>query len=204
MRTKTEERRLLILDEAAVVFQDVGYEKASMAEISQRVGGSKATLYNYFPSKEDLFVAVMEHKAKRHMAGIFELLNHEAPLADVLLRFSREFVRVRLSPELVSIHRMAEHEGDRTEVGQLLYRNGIQRGWTLVADFLAECMRRGTLPQADAGVAAWHLKALVEAEVREPRMLGVMKEMPPDEVLSTVVARAVKVWLRGYGAAAEA
>ena len=87
MRTKSEERRVLILEIAAQVFQETGYEKASMAEISSRVGGSKATLYNYFPSKEELFLAVMELKAERHMLGIFELLTHDAPLAEVLQKF---------------------------------------------------------------------------------------------------------------------
>ncbi len=199
MRTKSEERRVLILEIAAQVFQETGYEKASMAEISSRVGGSKATLYNYFPSKEELFLAVMELKAQRHMLGIFEVLTHDAPLAEVLTQFAVAFMAVRLSPPLVAIHRMAEHEADRTEVGQLLYTNGIARGWKAVADFLSEAMARGDMPAADAQTAAWHLKALIEAEITEPRMLGVMRVAPPAEVLATTVQRGLAVWLKAYG-----
>ncbi len=55
MKTKTESKRQAILKAAADVFRDVGFERASMEEIRARIGGSKATLYNYFPSKEKLF-----------------------------------------------------------------------------------------------------------------------------------------------------
>jgi AcrR family transcriptional regulator len=55
MKTKTESKRQAILTAAAEVFREVGFERASMSEIRARIGGSKATLYNYFPSKEKLF-----------------------------------------------------------------------------------------------------------------------------------------------------
>ncbi|WAC71377.1 TetR/AcrR family transcriptional regulator [Roseateles sp. SL47] len=199
MRTKTEERRVLILDIATEVFLEVGYEKASMAVISSRVGGSKATLYNYFPSKEELFLAVMEYKASRHMVGVFDQLHHDAPLEDVLIRFGIALLEMRLSPELVAIHRMAEHEADRTVVGQLIFHNGIERGWTSVGDFLAECMHRGILPENDPMVAAWHLKALIEANICDRRMLGVIRETPPIDEITVSVRRGVAVWLKGYG-----
>ena len=44
MRVKTDDRRAAILEAAVEVFREVGYERASMAAISARVGGSKATL----------------------------------------------------------------------------------------------------------------------------------------------------------------
>jgi hypothetical protein len=53
MRTKSDERRQAILDVATQIFKDIGYERASMAAIAARVGGSKATLYSYFPRKRN-------------------------------------------------------------------------------------------------------------------------------------------------------
>ena len=40
-----------------------------MSEIAKQVGGSKATLYNYFKSKEEIFAAVMESSATRDIAN---------------------------------------------------------------------------------------------------------------------------------------
>lgn len=59
MRRTSEAKRDAILDVAAGLFREVGFERASMAEISARVGGSKATLYSYFDSKEALFFEVL-------------------------------------------------------------------------------------------------------------------------------------------------
>jgi hypothetical protein len=50
-------------------------------------------------------------------------------------------------------------------------------------------------------VAAWHLKALIEAEIAEPRMLGVMRAAPPADILAATVQRGLEVWLRAYGPA---
>ena len=119
-------------------------------------------------------------------------------LGERLRHFGERYLRIRLSDELVAIHRMAEHEGSRTEVGRLLFNNGVRRGWGLVADFLRQAMDSGALPACDPWVAAWHLKALLEAELREPRVLGVLSALPEDAELGAVVERALAVWARGY------
>jgi AcrR family transcriptional regulator len=55
VRVKTAARREAILAAAKQVFQDMGYDRASMDEVAARFGGSKATVYRYFGSKEALF-----------------------------------------------------------------------------------------------------------------------------------------------------
>ena len=51
MRVRTEEKRREIVRVASDLFHDNGYERTSMSMISERLGGSKATLYGYFKSK---------------------------------------------------------------------------------------------------------------------------------------------------------
>ena len=60
VRVKTADRRQAILEVAHDVFQEMGFERASMAVISRRLGGSKGTLYGYFRSKEELFETAMK------------------------------------------------------------------------------------------------------------------------------------------------
>jgi len=50
-------RRDEIVRIASEAFLDAGYAGTAMSTAASRVGGSKATLYNYFPSKEELFAA---------------------------------------------------------------------------------------------------------------------------------------------------
>ncbi len=56
MKVKREARREAMLAVALDLFREVGFEAASMSQIAARVGGSKATLYNYFSSKEELLL----------------------------------------------------------------------------------------------------------------------------------------------------
>jgi AcrR family transcriptional regulator len=59
-----QETRARLLEAAAREFGRVGFERANIDAISMDAGFSKGTIYNYFPSKEDLFVAVVEAAAE--------------------------------------------------------------------------------------------------------------------------------------------
>jgi AcrR family transcriptional regulator len=57
-----EERPQQILDAALSVFAEHGIDAAKLEEIAARAGVSKGTIYLYFPSKEELFRAVIRQK----------------------------------------------------------------------------------------------------------------------------------------------
>jgi AcrR family transcriptional regulator len=56
----TEVYRRAILDAAEAVFGAHGFAQARMADIAEAAGMAAGTLYNYFPSKEAIFVALFE------------------------------------------------------------------------------------------------------------------------------------------------
>ena len=101
MRVKTEERRQAIIEVAREAFTAQGFENTSMAEIASRVGGSKATLYNYFSSKEELFAAVIDEFGKQKIADAFTSLQSEQPINEQLLRLGEHYLQFRLTPEVV-------------------------------------------------------------------------------------------------------
>ncbi len=68
MRVKSEEKRQAILEIAKYSFTKQGFEQTSMSHIAKMLGGSKATLYNYFSSKAAIFTAVMESSATEQIA----------------------------------------------------------------------------------------------------------------------------------------
>lgn len=68
--TRTEKTRARILDAAALVFATSGYDGSTVDEVAVAAGVSKPSVYAYFPSKAQLFVAVVRQHARRD----FELL----------------------------------------------------------------------------------------------------------------------------------
>src|SRR3954469_23289083 len=77
-RLSAEDRRSAILDAALEVFSRHGYNGASIDEIAQAAGISKALIYEHFPSKKDLHVSLLE----RHTQEIFVRLAETADTDD--------------------------------------------------------------------------------------------------------------------------
>src|SRR3974390_1875690 len=108
MKTKTESKRQAIIQAAAEVFREVGFDRASMSDIRKRVGGSKATLYNYFPSKEKLFFEVMHHVKESELeASTGEMDAETDDLKRELVHFGLKFMTVLYSPESIAVRRLA-------------------------------------------------------------------------------------------------
>ncbi len=60
LRLPRDERRAQLLNAALEVFTAAGYHAAAMDEIADRAGVSKPVLYQHFPSKLDLYLAVLD------------------------------------------------------------------------------------------------------------------------------------------------
>ena len=66
-----EERRAEILDGARRVFGRHGFEGSTVVRLEQEIGVSRGAIFHYFPSKEELFIAVAERQSDR-LARLFE------------------------------------------------------------------------------------------------------------------------------------
>ena len=58
-------RRAQLLDAAQAAFVESGYHAAAMDEIAERAGVSKPVLYQHFPGKLDLYLALIDHHRVR-------------------------------------------------------------------------------------------------------------------------------------------
>jgi len=201
MRVKTEAKRDAIVQGAAEVFRELGFEGASMSEIAARVGGSKATLYSYFASKEELFIAVTHGTAKVHFAPIFAALGQESDddIEQVLQRFGEKILAVVCTQEAIQARRAVIAESGRSDIGRLFFEGGPRKGLTELAAFLERQMHKGRLRKADPMVAARHLMALLESETVAPCLLGVEGLLPRKE-LREAMRRALQTFLGGYAA----
>jgi AcrR family transcriptional regulator len=87
------ERREQILEGARRCFAENGYEGATVAKLEAEIGLSRGAIFNYFPSKEDLFVEL----AVRDSARMSEIW-----IADGLEALVREVVE--LDPDWLSVY----------------------------------------------------------------------------------------------------
>jgi len=197
VRTKSEARRQTILEVAAKAFNEGGFEATSMSEIAARVGGSKATLYNYFPSKEALFAAVMVNQVKEHAAPLVHAFVEAAEIGDGVRRLAPRYIRLMLRPEVLAVNRLCVAEGERCGFGPDVYKQGPKPAWNNIAERLKRAMDEGALRKADPWTAALHLKALCEAGLVEEKLRG-WRETATDEEIAETGAAAAEAFLRAY------
>lgn len=70
---RKQERPQELLDAALTLFVEKGFAASRAEEVAQRAGVSKGTLYLYYPSKEELFKAVVRHNLSSLIAEGEEL-----------------------------------------------------------------------------------------------------------------------------------
>ncbi len=81
-----------LLDAALALFVEKGFAATHVEEVAARAGVSKGTLFVYFPSKEELFKAVVHENASRHLEQAFhEVTQFQGPSAELLRELLRRW-----------------------------------------------------------------------------------------------------------------
>jgi AcrR family transcriptional regulator len=197
VRVKSDARRAAIAAAAWQVFRESGYERATMSEINARAGGSKATIYNYFASKDELFVAALEYGLQESTQGPFKQLASSGPLPERLVRFARAYMASRLQPDMIAIDRILVAEAGRSNVFEAVREKSYLKR-RMIADLLEPEMAEGHLRDADPIRAAIHLLALIEANVLDRHLHGDMTLTP--EEIDEQIHLGVDTFLRAYAA----
>ena len=198
MRVRTEEKRDAIVQAASEVFLELGFEGASMSQIAARVGGSKRTLYGYFPSKEELFVAFAKDMSDRYIDPLLDALSQSnGPVAETLQRFGEDILGFLCAPSSITIWPTIIGVSGRSDVGALFFNSGPEEGVQRMADYLQTQMDRGAIRCADVLIASRQFGGLLEAETLMPCLFGALKA-PSPEYLRGAAQRAVEMFLAAY------
>jgi AcrR family transcriptional regulator len=183
-RQSPDERRDHIIDVAADVFAQDGYAAASMSTIAARLGGSKATLYKYFTSKEQLFGAVMEWRCDRVLASLRALRSSdEEDLESLLTDFGARFLSKIYEPVSLDVHRMIQSECSRFPE---LARAFVRAGPNAVLEELCATLERfvvaGKIACPDLELAAGQFMGMVRGDQHFRFSLGLLPALGPAEI----------------------
>ncbi|MEG3135966.1 TetR/AcrR family transcriptional regulator [Rouxiella sp. T17] len=207
MRTLNTERRNAIVDTATELFQEMGYERTSMNEVARRVGGSKATLYNYFSSKEALFeMVVRTYSTQLLNAAALELATYsqgDMPFEQKLQRFGERMLGVLVTDHrAIKIYRCVLAEAGNSCIGELYRAAGTQESLEKLAELMATAIKAGELKHADPMLRAIQFTSLMKAEAY---VMLLQREPVPRtaEQVKEMVSRGVQLFLYGALALAE-
>jgi AcrR family transcriptional regulator len=145
---RSETRRLL-LDAATAEFAQEGYNGANINRISKAAGFAKGTVYNYFPSKRALMLALIDEIAAAHHQFVAEQVRQEGNPVRRLQRFfgaGLEWITHNLSQGRVMLTML---NGPDAEFKLRMWQGYEPMFQLIIDDILAPGMEQGVFRQED-------------------------------------------------------
>ena len=187
-----------IVKVASQSFIEQGYAGTTMSDIAATLGGSKGTLWNHFPSKEVLFIAVVEHLTAAFRAELTNILTPGHDVETTLRKFCAEYLDKVTSSDGIALYRLVIRENDRfPEIGRIFYERGPQLTQAQLAGFFTDAMDRGVMRRDDPVHLAQHLTAICLSGVHQKLLMGLADHARRDQ-LSQDAERSVAVFMRAY------
>ncbi len=184
-----------LLDIATEVFLKHGYENANVADITTRAGASKQTIYSRYPTKADLFIAVITRKTSELQEMYAKTLVLKEPLAKILEDFGTSLLNSLSNPELRSLYQVVVAESPEfPKLANAFWKIGPQRSVMMLRDCLINHPEfRGEYPEHAAEMfcaLCWGL-SILKVQLHRGYVM-------PEEKRRLNVREAVRTFLASY------
>ncbi|MBR2174344.1 MAG: TetR/AcrR family transcriptional regulator [Sphingopyxis sp.] len=191
-------RRKAFVDAARELFFANGYAGTTMSSIASKVGGSKTTLWTYFPSKEDLFAAVVDDIVAQYGDALAIDLPLDEPVPDVLRTFGNLLMTKLTATPILSLFRLVVGEAERfPHLAETFYERGPRRGKARAAVWVGEKMVRGEIRMGDPMRAVQQFTGLCQSGIYQFAMLNLPESRDIDRLRDDVDA-AVDSFCRAW------
>lgn len=188
------QRRLSIVNAAAAVFLEAGFDKASMQEIARRADVSKQTVYSHFGSKEALFKEAIIAACRAHTPEGLENISNMS-LEDTLRHVGKSLAELIFSEEAIRLESLCiSGNNSHPEAANMYWQAGHQ--W--VKDLLVNCLQaqidNGNLEHDNVELAAQQFISLLLVDKKCKLLLGI--ESVEDNDINLIVDQAVSFFLK--------
>jgi TetR/AcrR family transcriptional regulator len=158
----SEEKRKAVLEAASAEFAELGYNAANINIIARKAGVSIGSLYKYFSTKENLFLAVAGHSVS-FLSGILDAIldRKEADFFDRVEQIIRMIQKhAREQSVLVNLYNEITTEGNRELVSRLSYQMESVSA-SCYEKLITQGKADGSLPlDIDSAIFSFHLDNL--------------------------------------------
>ena len=161
-RKKTNETRLAIMRCAAEVFSQREFHEVLTDDIAQQLGIGKGTIYRYFDSKEELYLAAIGEGLNGLHAAVTAVLRQDAPLEttiEAVVRTMIDYFWVRRD-FFVLMHRLEPKLKAQERADWQRRRNEVL---TMIREVLERAAARGELGRFNWRMAVEILLGMIRA-----------------------------------------
>jgi AcrR family transcriptional regulator len=154
-RFSAEDRRQQILEVAKAIFSRKGYEGTTTREIATAAKVNEAIIFRHFPTKEELYWAVIDYSCKSSDARgqMIERLRRGGELQDVFRELALEILNRRSRDQ--SLTRLLFFSAlENHELSQRFFDHYVAQFYETLASFVKEQIVAGKFRDVDPMVAA--------------------------------------------------
>ena len=192
-RLPRHERRRQLLDAALEVFVSQGYHAAAMDEIAERAGVSKPVLYQHFPSKLELYLALLDQSVDELLETVRDALR------------STDDNRQRVAATFSAYFEYVESEGQAFRLvfesdlsNEAAVRERLERGQQECAEMISQMVRQDAgLDEDEAHLLSVGMVGLAQVTARY--WLSTRDHIPreaAEQLVSRLAWRGISGWPR--------
>jgi AcrR family transcriptional regulator len=187
-RRRKEARPAELLEAALTLFVEKGFAATRSEEVAKAAGVSKGTLYLYFPSKEELLKAVIQHFLGTEIeTGVQEAAAADGPIAEVMERLLVTWwTRIYEGPASGVFKLVITEVRNFPEIGEFWVERVVAPGHAIVSGLLQRGIARGEFAVADVDSAVHSIlmpMILMCMHKHSFAACGIGKEMDIDPVV---------------------
>jgi len=193
-RMTGDERRQHLIEAALHLFATNGFRGTTTKAIAQAAGVSEGIIFRYFPTKEDLYTAILNHKARQQgMDQILATLRRTIAAEDdeglVLQMAMKTFDSYRRDADFQRLMLRAALEGhDLARVSQRTLGLPL---FDLLRDYVIKRQADGAFRPGDPALLVFGLVALPVYFAIVSRLFGLDVAKQPDREVAAAFARLV-------------
>jgi len=156
-----QDTRKKIIDVSLGLFTKYGLGNTMISDIIKYSQISKATFYNYFRSKEEIFLIIIEAEIKRNEAALLKALDEQSDPYDKLKIFFIYSVNgVRRILTLLNI-RLGEFDL-LPIIPKTFVEERMRRGLEIIKGILADGVKKGVLVVDDPDLTAYMIQRTID------------------------------------------
>ena len=186
-RRRKDARPAELLEAALTLFVEKGFAATRSEEVAKAAGVSKGTLYLYFPSKEELLKAVIQHFMGTEIeTGIQEAAAADGPIAEVMeTLLVNWWRRIYEGPASGVFKLMITEVRNFPEIGEFWVERVVAPGHAIVSGLIRRGIDRGEfeVDYVDSAVHSILMPLILECIHKHSFMAcGIGKDMDIDPV----------------------
>lgn len=187
LKPRTTDKREEVLDIASETFLSKGFDGTSINVMAREAGISKESIYRYFGSKEDLFLAVVERELEVYKQGMLDTISHfqGKSLKEALFSVGEATLRVASDDRTLALRRLIfQMAANGSKVGTHYFSVGPDIAYQNLVRLFEHYK-----PEADLPVAklSRYFISMVLHRTMLARECGVQESLKPEEIRERVM-----------------